>query len=220
MNKCSLFLTKYNNLNQELIVSPRPKRNRIIEQPPSGKGFKPLGAAGQKVQDVILNYDEFEALKLADYENLTQEKAAKRMNVSRPTFTRIYDSALKKIAISFVERRTIRIMGGQVNFTENWYSCHDCQEIFKKVKGSKISHQCPICGSEHIVPLIEKKVNDIGNKNENKSSGNTKGFCICPKCKIKMRSKLNIPCNMTFCPECGIRMKRGYRLKNNNKGKS
>lgn len=65
--------------------------------------------------ETVLLLDEFEAIKLADYEGLYQEEAAKRMNVSRQTFGRIIGSAREKVARMLVEGKALRIVGGVVN---------------------------------------------------------------------------------------------------------
>ena len=54
-------------------------------------GFEPQGreAAGS----INLTYDEYEVLRLLDHMQMTQEQCAKRMQISRPTVTRIYDEA-------------------------------------------------------------------------------------------------------------------------------
>ena len=58
--------------------------------------------------------DEFEAIRLLDYEGLDQESAALRMGVSRPTVTRVYASARRKIAEALTEGKAISIEGGPV----------------------------------------------------------------------------------------------------------
>ena len=70
---------------------PRPKRYRTIENPPIMEGFKPFGISMTDLEPVILLFEEYESMRLADYLGLTQEQAAEKMNVSRPTFTRIYE---------------------------------------------------------------------------------------------------------------------------------
>jgi hypothetical protein len=60
---------------------------------------------------IVLNVDEFEAVRLIDYEGLTQEEAARRMEVSRGTVWRCIDSARKKIASMLVEGRELVIEG-------------------------------------------------------------------------------------------------------------
>ena len=61
-----------------------------------------------------MTLDEFEAVRLADLEGLYQEQAAEEMGVSRPTFSRIVESAHKKIADALVHGKVIRIEGGTV----------------------------------------------------------------------------------------------------------
>jgi predicted DNA-binding protein (UPF0251 family) len=61
---------------------------------------------------VYLTVDEFEAIRLADLEGLRQVDAAKRMKISRPTFSRIISSAHEKIADGLVNIKAIRIKGG------------------------------------------------------------------------------------------------------------
>lgn len=62
---------------------PRPTRCRRIAQLPTYRSFSPDET--EPSEDVILNIDEYEALRLLDGGNLTQEECAFRMNVSRTT---------------------------------------------------------------------------------------------------------------------------------------
>jgi predicted DNA-binding protein (UPF0251 family) len=64
------------------------------------------------VQGVDVTIDEFEALRLADLEEMTHARAARLMKVSRPTFTRILSLAHKKVADGLVNIKVIRIAGG------------------------------------------------------------------------------------------------------------
>jgi predicted DNA-binding protein (UPF0251 family) len=70
------------------------------------------------LEEVLMTLDEFEALRLADLEGLYQEKAAARMGVSRPTFSRIVESAHRKIADALVHGKALRIEGGPVRLGE------------------------------------------------------------------------------------------------------
>jgi len=65
-----------------------------------------------KCEGVYLSLDEFEAVRLACCEDLKQAVAAKRMKISRPTFSRILTSAQRKIADGLVNIKAIRIVGG------------------------------------------------------------------------------------------------------------
>ena len=62
-----------------------------------------------------MSLDEFETIRLIDYQGKTQEQCAAEMNVARTTVTAIYDSARKKLAAALVEGRRIVISGG--NYT-------------------------------------------------------------------------------------------------------
>ncbi len=90
----------------------RPKKTRSISCMPGERCFKPLCKPLNKVESVFLTLDEFEALRLADLEEMKQVDAAKMLNISRPTFSRIVGSARKKIADGLVNIKAIRIEGG------------------------------------------------------------------------------------------------------------
>jgi predicted DNA-binding protein (UPF0251 family) len=64
------------------------------------------------LDEVVLTMDEFEAVRLKDYEDMEQTQAAKKMGISQPTFQRLYESARKKIADALVNGKAIRIEGG------------------------------------------------------------------------------------------------------------
>lgn len=144
MNVGSLHLSKN-------YFMPRPFLNRKICNPPKMAGFKPFGMPLCDIKPIKLHFDEYESINLVDYENLSQNIAAERMNISRPTFTRIYNSALKKIAKAFVECLSIEIEGGNVEFEKEWYKCRIC---FKLIEGHKNHKKCKNCKSYGISELI------------------------------------------------------------------
>ncbi|MGB4655859.1 MAG: DUF134 domain-containing protein [Bacteroidales bacterium] len=119
----------------------RPKQCRKIKSPPLMTGFKPFGIPRSVTGELALQYDEYEAIRLLDYEGLMQEEAAERMNVSRPTLTRIYASARKTVAQAFVEGKTLVIEGGNVDFGRKWYRCRRCNTLMDENR----RHQHP-CG--------------------------------------------------------------------------
>lgn len=81
---------------------------------PDKNYFKPRGIPASLLEEVVLNLDEFEAIRLADLEGLYQEDGAKRMNISRQTFGRIIESAHKKIADVLMNGKALKIEGGEV----------------------------------------------------------------------------------------------------------
>jgi predicted DNA-binding protein (UPF0251 family)/predicted Fe-Mo cluster-binding NifX family protein len=92
----------------------RPKSCRRVGSSPDVTYFKPRGVPLSEIEEVVLSVDELESLRLADLEGMYQEEAAALMNVSRPTFGRIVDSARKKIAAALVQGKALRIEGGPV----------------------------------------------------------------------------------------------------------
>lgn len=90
----------------------RPKKTRWIKCEPNERCFRPRCKPLSKLGDVYLTLDEFEAVRLADLEELKQEDAARKMRISRPTFSRIITSAHNKIADGLVNIKAIRIEGG------------------------------------------------------------------------------------------------------------
>jgi predicted DNA-binding protein (UPF0251 family) len=93
---------------------PRPFCLRRIAGRPAAVVFKPAGIPMREIEEVVLTLDEFEAVRLADLNGLYQEEAAKQMNVSRPTFSRVIDAAHGKIADALVHGKALRIEGGPV----------------------------------------------------------------------------------------------------------
>jgi len=184
-------------------MSPRSKTLRKILSPPVIKGFEPYGveAGTQERPLVYLLFEEYEALRLCDYDLCTQRQASQLMCVSRPTFTRIYASALQKIASAFAEGRKIAVEGGKVYFDSDWYRCHGCECYFNNPENDDIE-SCPLCGSQQIV--------NTGFSREIVNGKMTKGYdlCICPHCGHVMAHRLGVPCNQQICPECRKPMKR------------
>ncbi|MCF7959024.1 MAG: DUF134 domain-containing protein [Phycisphaerae bacterium] len=93
---------------------PRPCKNRFISGRPSSVMYKPAGVPMRGLERVSLGLDEFETLRLLDYEGLGQEAVAVLMGISRPTVTRIYASARQKIAEALTEGKVICIEGGPI----------------------------------------------------------------------------------------------------------
>lgn len=128
---------------------PRPKRQRLIQDPPIMDGFKPFGIPMVALEQVVLLFEEYESIRLCDYQGLTQEQGAEKMGVSRPTFTRIYEKARQTIAKGFVEGKAIRIEGG------NYHTIKGC--LCKKCHGH-LSHTTLFCTCESCDTKKENQV--------------------------------------------------------------
>lgn len=132
---------------------PRPKQNRKISNPPLMQGFKPFGIPRNRLGAVTLLYDEYEAIRLLDYEGLNQDQAAERMNVSRPTLTRIYEQARKTIAQALVEGKMINIEGGNVLFDKEWFRCRRCYKLIGGIENHVRCKDCTGFDNNELIPI-------------------------------------------------------------------
>ena len=95
----------------------RPKKIRWVKCEPKERCFRPQCKLLRQLEGVVLTLDEFEAIRLAYVEDSNQEDAAKKMRVSRPTFSRIISCANQKIADALVNIKAIKIEGGCCKIT-------------------------------------------------------------------------------------------------------
>ena len=93
---------------------PRPKRRRWVACQPDAFFFKPRGIPLAELDQVELEGDELEALRLADLEGLYHEDAALRMQVSRQTFGRILAAAHAKVADVLLHGKALRMTAGRL----------------------------------------------------------------------------------------------------------
>ena len=90
----------------------RPKKCRWVETEPGVTFFKPRGIPLRSLQQIVITVDELEAMRLADFLEMTQEEVAQRMQVSRPTVTRMLSRAHRAVAEALVHGKAICIQGG------------------------------------------------------------------------------------------------------------
>jgi len=110
-----------------------------------------VGIPARLLDVVDLSVDEYEALRLADYEGLEHKDAAEKMGISRPTFTRLIDQARKKIASGIIEGKEISIGGGDFQFQQHSARCRSCGTILDYVH--KIPPKCPECNDTQLENL-------------------------------------------------------------------
>lgn len=96
----------------------RPKKCRHITEYPRAVYFKPQGIPMYELTEAYLSLEGIEAIRLADYQGLNHEQAARLMNISRHTFGRILASAHRVMAETIIEGRALRIEGGNVIIKE------------------------------------------------------------------------------------------------------
>ena len=96
---------------------PRPKKCRRVCGLPGCNEFGPAGCGGE-VQPVLMTVEEYEAIRLIDYQGCTQAECSEYMCVARTTAQQIYNSARAKLAAALVEGRPLRIEGGSYRLCE------------------------------------------------------------------------------------------------------
>ena len=87
----------------------RPRKFRHICFKPGAVYFKPRGVPMRELEEIILEADELEAIRLKNYQGLDQTECAEKMKISQSTFQRILSSANKKIANALILGKAIRI---------------------------------------------------------------------------------------------------------------
>jgi predicted DNA-binding protein (UPF0251 family) len=108
--------------------------------------FKPVGVPISAIEEVVLSMDEFEAIRLADFDGLYHDKAAEQMKVSRQTFGRIIQAARHKVAQVLVKGLALRIEGGEIEMAKmRTFECMKCQHTWNVPFGTGRPAQCPAC---------------------------------------------------------------------------
>ena len=103
-----------------------------------------------QVREILISIDEFEALRLADFEGLSQRDASTAMEISQPTFNRVLSSARNKVASGLVQGYVLRIEGGRYRLADGTgiLECIDCGESVDMSGDDKSS--CQACGSTRL----------------------------------------------------------------------
>ncbi len=136
--------------NNKRLLMARPFIKRRICCMPEANYFKPSGIPLNRIDEISLTFDEYEALRLGDLEELYQEDAAKEMNISRQTFGNIIHSAHKKIAESIVYGKAIKIEGGEYKMEgKRTFICSDCEHEWEINYGTDRPTVCPKCGNKN-----------------------------------------------------------------------
>ena len=116
---------------------PRPNKFRRVCRMPKCSEFKSHNYENRNM--ILLEVEEYEAIRLIDYMGFTQEESAKQMNVSRATLQAIYMDARKKLSRFLVEGTMLSISGGNYELCKS--RCCQDENIKKEncilLKGEK-----------------------------------------------------------------------------------
>ncbi len=129
---------------------PRKKLHRMVTREPPVSVYKPAGIPAMDLEEILISIDEFEALRLADFEGLSQRDASIAMKISQPTFNRVLSSARHKVASGLVQGHVLRIEGGRYVLADGsgMLECLDCGATVDMASADKSS--CPKCGSRKL----------------------------------------------------------------------
>jgi predicted DNA-binding protein (UPF0251 family) len=87
----------------------RKRKSRNIDADHSSLSFKPCGLRKDLLEIVIIYEDEIEAIRLADLNSLYQQECADMMGISRTTFSRLVESARKKVADALLNKKVLTV---------------------------------------------------------------------------------------------------------------
>lgn len=132
----------------------RPRKIRQVQFPPRYNSFKPCGIPSQELTRIELTLDEYEALRLVDEQQLDHETTAAIMQVSRPTVTRLVETARKKVAQMLVRGGMLVIQGGDYRLNGHLYHCPKCRNFQQRLQKLHASnHPCPQCKNSDLVEI-------------------------------------------------------------------
>jgi predicted DNA-binding protein (UPF0251 family) len=123
----------------------RPKKCRWVETEPGVTFFKPRGIPLRSLQQIVITVDELEAMRLADFLEMTQEEVAQRLQVSRPTVTRMLSRAHRAVADALVHGKAICIQGGDYIVGQ---PCEHCGQWSRVESGHQATEGCTCPGPE------------------------------------------------------------------------
>ncbi len=137
----------------------RPKRCRKIGSYPQYWNFTPEGL--DDAQTILFKLDEYECIRLIDYEKKTQEECAMAMGVSRATVTSIYEEARFKMADAMMNGKKIRITGGCYRIDELPASA-EISEKGESVMRLAVTYEGEMVG-QHFGRTEQFKIYDVEN---------------------------------------------------------
>jgi predicted DNA-binding protein (UPF0251 family) len=115
----------------------RPKKCKRVCMMPRASSFSSSDLKMGEQEPLVMSVEEYETIRLIDYEGLSQEECAEQMSVGRATIQRIYSDARKKLAQFLLEERTLKVEGGDFEICDgdqDYSGCCECpKQISRKI---------------------------------------------------------------------------------------
>ncbi|MBU1152050.1 DUF134 domain-containing protein [Patescibacteria group bacterium] len=139
---------------------PRPRKCRRIRGDFSVYYYKPKGVRLSELEQVNLELDEIEGIRLVDLEGLPMEEAAESMKISKPTLCRMVNSGRKKLADAICSGKAISIH----NYLTN-SNMPNFDGTGPEGKGAKTGRQMGKCdGANNSLQELNRKVGGAGQR--------------------------------------------------------
>lgn len=110
---------------------PRPRKCRKVCSLPIANEFNSKTESTQQQDVIIMTVDEYETIRLIDYQGFSQEECSEYMKIARTTVQQIYNNARKKLSNFLVNGQTLRIEGGEYQLCdgkESYCNCGGCRK--------------------------------------------------------------------------------------------
>ncbi|MCE1237878.1 MAG: DUF134 domain-containing protein [Hyphomicrobiales bacterium] len=101
----------------------RPRKIRTVSAAVGRRYYKPQGIPLRDLAETVVTLDALEAMRLVDAEGLDQRAAARAMEVSPATVSRLLAEGRRAVAEALCRGWALRIEGGPVEIAEEAGRC-------------------------------------------------------------------------------------------------
>lgn len=135
----------------------RPRKTKIVHGlpiPASRAIFKPAGIPLSMLAINNVTFEELEAMRLVDGESKSQADAARMMDVSQPSISRLLMTGRQKIIDAIISGKAVRISGGDFKLAFRGFGCLGCDNKWEIAEDDAVApEKCPRCASNDIYSL-------------------------------------------------------------------
>lgn len=115
----------------------RPKKSRHVCALPEQVEFGPRRGQRKNGTPIVMTVDEYEAIRLIDFEGLNQIQCAEHMKVARTTGQKIYNQGKHKLADALINGKHLRIEGGDFELCNREREGRYCGQCQREAQGEK-----------------------------------------------------------------------------------